>query len=399
MRLRDIVLLSATALFGQKLRSLLTVIAIAIGIASVTLLTSIGEGIHLFVIEKFTQFGTNVIKITPGKRATRGVPGTILSSVKPLTLDDLIELEKTPGIKAALPIIRGNGTVESSTHKRRANIIGVNHQLPKVWQISVREGLFLPVEDPRQARAFVVLGNKMATELFPRDNPLGKRIRIAGEPFRVIGVLRKRGQFLGTDLDDSIYIPAMRGLAMFNRAGLMEINLLYDEKSNPEVIIPKLTKQLSARHGSEDFSFVTQQDMLDNLESILNVLTSAAAILGGISLLVGGVGVTTIMTISVKERTKEVGVLISLGAEAVHIQMIFLSEALALSAVGGLAGILLGAGGTVLLKLLVPDLPVEISWHFIIIAEILALLVGLAAGVAPSRQAARMNPVDALRAH
>jgi putative ABC transport system permease protein len=394
MRLRDIVLLSATALFGQ-----LTVIAIAIGIASVTLLTSIGEGIHLFVIEKFTQFGTNVIKITPGKRATRGVPGTILSSVKPLTLDDLIELEKTPGIKAALPIIRGNGTVESSTHKRRANIIGVNHQLPKVWQISVREGLFLPVEDPRQARAFVVLGNKMATELFPRDNPLGKRIRIAGEPFRVIGVLRKRGQFLGTDLDDSIYIPAMRGLAMFNRAGLMEINLLYDEKSNPEVIIPKLTKQLSARHGSEDFSFVTQQDMLDNLESILNVLTSAAAILGGISLLVGGVGVTTIMTISVKERTKEVGVLISLGAEAVHIQMIFLSEALALSAVGGLAGILLGAGGTVLLKLLVPDLPVEISWHFIIIAEILALLVGLAAGVAPSRQAARMNPVDALRAH
>jgi putative ABC transport system permease protein len=399
MRLRDIVLLSATALFGQRLRSLLTVIAIAIGIASVTLLTSIGEGIHLFVIEKFTQFGTNVIKITPGKRATRGVPGTILSSVKPLTLDDLIELEKTPGIKAALPIIRGNGTVESSTHKRRANIIGVNHQLPKVWQISVREGLFLPVEDPRQARAFVVLGNKMATELFPRDNPLGKRIRIAGEPFRVIGVLRKRGQFLGTDLDDSIYIPAMRGLAMFNRAGLMEINLLYDEKSNPEVIIPKLTKQLSARHGSEDFSFVTQQDMLDNLESILNVLTSAAAILGGISLLVGGVGVTTIMTISVKERTKEVGVLISLGAEAVHIQMIFLSEALALSAVGGLAGILLGAGGTVLLKLLVPDLPVEISWHFIIIAEILALLVGLAAGVAPSRQAARMNPVDALRAH
>jgi putative ABC transport system permease protein len=399
MRTRDILLLSGTALFGQRLRTLLTVVAIAIGIASVTLLTSIGEGIHLFVIEKFTQFGTNVIKITPGRNETRGVPGSILSSVKPLTLEDRVVLQETADIKAAIPVIRGNGTAESSGHKRRATILGVSHQLPNVWQVSIRDGRFLPAEDPRQARAFAVLGSRMADELFPKENALGKRIRLAGEPFRVIGVLQERGQFLGTDLDDSVYIPAMRGLEMFNRAGLMEINLLYDENLNPETIIPKLTKQLTRRHGEEDFSFTTQQDNLDNLESILNVLTLAAATLGGISLLVGGVGVTTILTISVKERTKEIGVLISLGAEATHVQLIFLSEALALSAVGGFVGILLGVGGAIILRFALPDLPVHISWHFILIAEVLALLVGLVAGVAPSRQAARMNPVDALRAH
>jgi putative ABC transport system permease protein len=184
---------------------------------------------------------------------------------------------------------------------------------------------------------------------------------------------------------------------MFNRESLMEIDVLYEEGSSAEDVSDQIKKILIARHGTEDFTITTQEKMLDVLGKILNILTLAVGGLGGISLLVGGVGILTIMTIAVNERTNEIGLLRALGSEKNQILGIFLGEAVILASIGGLAGLVLGVGGAWLLGFLVPALPTHTSWTYIIAAELLAAFIGMLAGVLPARRAASLNPVDALR--
>ena len=229
-------------------------------------------------------------------------------------------------------------------------------------------------------------------------NPLGKRVRIGGERYRVIGVMESKGQMLGFDLDDAVYIPAARALSMFNRESLLEIDLVYEAGISADQIKNKVKKLLISRHGSEDFTITTQEQMLSVLGSVLNILTLAIGALGGISLLVGGVGILTIMTIAVQERTGEIGLLRAIGAGRNQILSIFIGEALVLSGIGGLAGLVLGSGGAWLLSALVPALPTHTPWIYAVLAELLAAAVGLAAGVFPALRAADMDPVEALRA-
>ena len=184
---------------------------------------------------------------------------------------------------------------------------------------------------------------------------------------------------------------------MFNRESLMEIDVLYQEGSSAEEVAEKIKKILIARHGSEDFTITTQEKMLEVLGSVLNIVTLAVGALGGISLLVGGVGILTIMTIAVNERTAEIGLLRALGTERLQILSLFLGEAVVLASIGGLAGLILGLGGAWLLGALVPALPTHASWTYVIAAELLAAAIGLLAGILPARRAAALNPVDALR--
>ena len=209
--------------------------------------------------------------------------------------------------------------------------------------------------------------------------------------------MESKGQMLGFDLDDAVYIPTAKALAMFNRESLMEIDVLYEEGSSAEEVAARIKKMLIARHGTEDFTITTQEKMLEVLGSILNILTLAVGGLGGISLLVGGVGILTIMTIAVNERTNEIGLLRALGSEQHQILGLFLGEAVVLALIGGLAGLVLGVGGAWLLAFLVPALPTHTSWAYLLAAELLAAAVGLVAGVLPARRAAALNPVDALR--
>jgi putative ABC transport system permease protein len=398
MLINDSAKLATAALSSQRMRSFLTALGIAVGIASVVLLTSIGEGIHKFVLSEFTQFGTNLIAVSPGKTTTAGISGAIISNVRPLSIDDALALGRSPKILGVVPFVQGNAPVEFGKHSRRTYVFGVGSQVPTVWQMKVGMGRFLPDDDPRTARAFAVLGSTVKDELLGSVNPLGRRIRIGGERYRVIGVMESKGQMLGFDLDDAVYIPTQRALAMFDRESLMEIDMIYGGDSNVDDIVKNVKALLMDRHGAEDFTITTQEQMLDVLGSVLNILTLAVGALGGISLLVGGVGILTIMTISVNERRAEIGLLRAIGAGRGQILSLFIGEAVVLSSIGGLAGLMIGAGGAWLLGAVVPALPTHTPWLYVVLAEILAALIGLMAGVLPAHRAANLDPIEALRA-
>lgn len=398
MKSRDLLRLPLRALAAQRHRTALTALGIAVGIAAVVLLTAIGAGIQQFILSEFVQIGTNILRVEPGKTTTKGTAGAVIANVRPLTLEDAKSIEPLRGVDAVVPVVSGNADVKVGNRKRRMTVLGVGSQAPEVWRFYSALGRFLPDDEPRTARPFVVLGSRARVELFGAERPIGELIRIAGEPFRVVGVMQPKGQMTGLDLDDSVYIPTGRALAMFNREGVGEINVLFNENADATGVAGHIRQTLAKRHGTEDFTVSTQEQMLASLGSILGILTLAAGGLGGISLVVGGVGVLTIMTISVSERTREIGLLRAIGARKRQIMALFLIEAVVLSGLGGGAGLLLGVGGAWLLGWAVPALPVRMAPEFIILAELLAVLVGLAAGLAPARNAASLDPVEALRA-
>jgi len=397
MRYADLLSLSYRTVISHKLRSALTALGLIIGIAAVVILTSIGRGIHTFVLAEFTQFGTNLISVHPGKTTTFGVSGASISTVRPLVIADVVSLSKVENIIAASPMVQGNARIEAGEKQRRTNVLGVGAAVPEIWKIKVVNGRFLPKEESNP-RAFAVLGNKLAAELFGTASPLGQRIRIGSDRFRVVGVMEKKGQMIGFDMDDTIYIPAAKALELFDRESLMEIHLLYKSNTVVERVEKAIKRNLIARHGREDFTIVTQNQMLKSMDSILNILTLAVAALGSISLLVGSVGILTIMTIAVSERISEIGLLRAVGAERRTIFQLFLCEALALSAAGGLCGVLLGITIVQILDAALPALPVELAWAYIVAAFMVSLLIGIAAGVAPAMKAARLEPLEALRA-
>ena len=209
MNTADPVRFAFAALAAHRLRTFLSALGIAIGIAAVILLTSIGQGLERFVIDEFTQFGTNIINITPGKTRTHGGGIGAINSTRPLSLDDALALEQAPHVLAVNPSVQGNGEVEAAGRSRRVLILGTSHALTEVMRLKPSIGQFLPADDPRSAR-----------ELFGGENPLGARLRVAGERYRVIGVMERKGQVLGFDLDDAVYVPVGRALEPLPLAAL-----------------------------------------------------------------------------------------------------------------------------------------------------------------------------------
>jgi putative ABC transport system permease protein len=399
MLLPDAARYALQAITAHRLRSTLTLLGIAVGIAAVILLTSIGEGVHRFVLAEFTQFGTNVVGIAPGKTKTGGAPPSgIPTTARLLTLDDYKALKQLPQVTDATPIVWGNSEVGANGRIRRTTVYGVDSGFLKVFSSRVRIGSFLPKENDAGARGFVVLGAKLRHELFGNENPLGAKVRIGGLHFRVIGVMEPKGQFLGIDLDDTAFIPAVRALEVYNREGLMEIDVIYRDGMPSSTVAAAVTERLKLRHGSEDFTVTTQEDMLKTLSKILDILTAAVGALGGISLVVGGIGIVTIMTISVAERTNEIGLLVALGAPRRTILQLFLGESVVLAAVGGIVGLALGIGVAQLLRFALPALPVHTPWNFALGAIVMSGIIGLLAGVLPARRAAGLDAIEALRA-
>ena len=393
----DQILFITTSIRAKRLHSFLTGLGIAVGITAVILLTSMGEGLQRFVLSEFTQFGTNLIAINPGKVTTMGTSLGVIGSERLLTLDDCEALRQLPGVEAAVPMLQGNAEVKFANRTRRITIYGVGPEMDRAFRMQVKTGRFLPPDDARSARPFVVLGHKVRNELFPGANPLGERIQVGNQPSRVIGVMESKGQILGFDMDDTVYIPAVRALDLFNRDGLMEIDILYREGMEANEMVAGIKRLLLARHGQEDFTITTQQQMLDVLGSVLGMLTVAVGALGGISLLVGSVGIFTVMTIAVRERTGEIGLLRAVGATKGQILLFFLLEGTLLAALGGVAGLAVGLFIAFLIHTFVPLLPVHTPWSFVILAELLAMTIGILASILPARQAALLNPLEALR--
>ncbi|MCK9504016.1 MAG: ABC transporter permease [Porticoccaceae bacterium] len=385
------------ALWMQKMRSLLTILGFAIGIAAMVLLSSLGEGLRRYVLNEFTQFGSHIVAITPGKTETYGMSG-ILSTTRPLSLDDAEALARLPGVEKTVPVVMGTSQIKARGLSRYTNVAGVSADADKAWQLTVAAGTFLPGEDFNRARAFAVLGSTVKDELFGTHNPLGDYVHVGSNRFRVIGYLESKGDFLGTDLDDMIYVPAVKALQMFNRSSLMEVDIFYNPSVSTEDISARIKQLLIRRHGFEDFTLITQDQMLETMDNILRILKYAGGGLGAISLLVGGVGITTILMITVTERVSEVGLLRALGGTRRQIRNLFLGEAVALGFVGGLCGIFAIVVFVVVVKLFLPGLPLGIEPGIIFATLLLSMTIGLVAGLKPALDATQLSPIDALRA-
>ncbi|MEE8093767.1 MAG: ABC transporter permease [Gammaproteobacteria bacterium] len=397
MRTRDIIRFTAQSVLAHRMRSGLTALGIGIGVTAVVLLTSIGEGINEYIVEQFTQFGTNTIGIQPGKANTLGISAGVFNSVRPLSLQDAEALKRAPYALHSVPVVSGSASVKARGRERTVNVFAVGPEFDQAFKFNVSRGSFLPDDDLERPRSVVVLGSRVYSELYGSANPLNDRIRVGGDRYRVVGVMESKGDMLGIDLDDTIYIPAASGLALFNREGLHEIDVLYDDGAPVDEVIAGIRRILLARHGGEDFTIVSQQQMLDVLGSIIGVLTFGVAALGGISLLVGGVGIFTIMTIAVRERTPEIGLLRAVGAERRRISQLFLGEAVLLAGIGGIAGLVVGLSIVGLVHLTVPAMPANIAPVYVVLAETIAVIIGMIAGVLPARRAATLEPLEALR--
>ncbi len=384
------------AVTTARLRSLLTALGISVGIAAVTLLTSIGEGVRGYLMESFSQFGTRIIAITPGKTNTAGI-APLLTTIRPLSLEDSRQLARLPHVEAVVPLLQGTAKIEGDKYSRDTDVYGVGPDMDTAWKFRVASGRFLPNDDLQNSRYFTVLGSKVRDELFPNRNPLGQYVRVGGSRFRVIGVMESKGQLLGFDLDDAVYIPVDIAMQMFNKESLMEIDVIFKESTTSPEIRERVRELLIARHGDEDFTLFTQEDMLSTLDNILSMLKTAVGALGGVALVVGGVGVLTIMTTALKERTQEIGLLRAVGCTRRQILWMFLGEAVLLSGMGGLLGLSIVAVLVVSMNTFVPDLPVALQPLYMLGSLALSCGVGLVAGISPAMHAAGLDPIEALR--
>jgi putative ABC transport system permease protein len=352
-----------------------------------------------YIAGEFAQFGTNLLQINPGRTTTGGMPTPIGSTIRKLTIDDAEAIRRLPGVERVLPLGFGQARVETGARGRSVYVYGVTSEVPAVWKFQVGQGRFLPEGDPRRGAPVSVLGPKLSHELFGAANPLGAYVRIGGRRFQVIGVMAPKGQLLGFDIDDAAYIPVGSAMELFNQDGLVEIDVLFSHAVGSEPIVGAIRRLLVHRHDdNEDFTIVTQAQMLDAVDRILGIVSWAVSGIGAISLIVGAIGVLTIMWITVGERTSEIGLLKAVGAAPADILLIFLSEATMLSSAGGVIGIAAGFGLAGLVQAAFPGVPFAVSWPYVGAALVTSTLVGLACGVVPARRATRLDPVEALHA-
>ncbi len=396
MNLIDIFYWLVSSIRHQGRRAVLSITGFAIGVAAVVMMTAIGESLKQFILSEFTQFGSNIIAISPGKTETFGMGG-LLNTVRPLTIADEQALAKLPSISHTVPVIAGTAKVKAQIKFRYTDVLGVNSFADKAWQLTIKSGRFLPNDNSERPRNFAVLGAKVATNLYNNSTALGEFIHIGAKRFRVIGVLAEKGQFMGQDLDDMVYIPTAIAMQLFNRESVMEIDVFYRDNAASSEVMTQIKHLLIKRHGREDFTIVSQNDMLDSLDNILNVVKLAGTTLGLISLFVGAIGIATIMSINVSERIGEIGLLRAIGCSSKQIILLLVSEAIAMALLSGIIGFALVLLVVFASQMLGLNILQGISIQIFLFTLLFSAFIGLLSGIIPALKAAKATPIEALR--
>jgi len=396
---RDVARFAWDALRGYPTRTILMLTAMAIGVAAVVVLTSLGEGARRYVTSEFSSLGTNLIIVIPGRSETAGInPGTMMGETpRDLTLNDSLALTHNYSVRRISPLNIGSASVSRQNRSRDVVILGSSHDLLAIRHWELAQGQFLPQTDLERAAPVAVIGSKIRDELFGARRALGEWIRIGDRRFRVIGIMGSEGRSIGVDVQETIIIPVASAQQLFNTSSLFRILVEARSREAIEPVKQFIIDTLQQRHqGEMDVTVITQDAVLATFDRILSALTYAVGGIAAISLAVAGILIMNVMLVAVSQRTSEIGLLKALGASARQIVILILAEACLLSLLGAFAGLALGQLGSLIIRYAFPVLPAYAPVWAVVTALLVALVTGLLFSLMPARRAAGLDPVLAL---
>ena len=401
MRINDVIQFAFHAMQGYRTRTYLMLLAMAIGVASVVLLTSLGEGARLYVTQQFSTLGTNLLIVLPGRsETTGGMPPIMGETPRDLTLQDVIALQKSRHVKQLAPIVVGAAPVSYQQLEREVMIMGSTASLASVRQLNLSRGQFLPELEISRASPVCVLGYTLNKELFGNLSSLGKWVRVSEYRCRVIGVLEEEGMSLGMDMGEVLIMPAASAQALFNVNTVFRILVEAHGKDVMDKAKQDVIEIIRTRHdGEDDITVLSQDALLSTFDRILTALTYSLGGIAAISLLVAGIMIMNVMLVATAQRTAEIGLLKALGAPRKQILLLFLTESACLSLIGAMLGLLFGLAGNWVLQLYFPEFPFQAPEWALWVAVGVALGTGLLFGLLPARHAANLDPVSALSSH
>lgn len=399
MLIQDLLFHAAKSVKTQPVRSVLIVLAMSIGVASVNILTALGDSARNYVINEFQALGTHLIIVLPGRsETTGGHPPIFGETPRDLTLDDANALLRSRNIAAIAPVSIGSAPISVAGLERDdTNIMGSTAALLQVRHLSIDQGQFLPNTNTDKEISVCVIGRTIREQLFPQKQAIGQWLRINDRRFRVIGVLAKEGQSIGVAFDEIVIVPVGSALSLFDSHSLFRILI---ETHSPDAMlkaVDDIKRIIKLRHeGEDDVTVITQDSVVNTFDKILSALTYSVAGIAAVSLAVAGVLVMNVMLVSVSQRTAEIGLLKAIGATQHQLHSLFLSEAALLSFVGALLGSFLGKSGVFVLQVLYPNFPLNLPAWASLSSLLVALSTGLLFGLLPARKAARLDPITAL---
>lgn len=398
MRLNDIVQFAFHAMQGYRTRTLLMLLAMAIGVASVVLLTSLGEGARLYVSQQFSSLGAHTLIIFPGRTETTGaVPPVMGETPRDLTLHDVMALQKSRHIRQLAPIVVGGAPVSYRQLEREVLILGTTASFFDIRRLSLSRGQPLPELEFTRATPVCVLGYTLYKELFGNQTSLGEWIRVSDYRCRVIGVLEEEGLSMGMEMGDVLLMPVASAMSLFNATSVFRVMIEARSGDVLERAQQDAVDIIRARHdGEDDITVVSQDALLNTFDRIFTALTYSLGGIAAISLVVAGIMIMNVMLVAVAQRTAEIGLLKALGAPRQQIIVLFLTESAFLSMLGALLGLIFGFAGNWLLRQYYPDFPFQAPNWALWAAVIVAVGTGLLFGLLPARRAADLDPVLAL---
>lgn len=403
MNITNLFKIALKAIANNKMRSFLTMLGIIIGVASVIAMLSLGQGTKESIKAQISEMGTNIIMVMPGGE-TRGGVRQEASAMQTLKIEDYKTLrEECTYVAAISPNVSSSGQLIAGNNNYPSSISGVGVDYLQIRQLSVESGEMFTEADENASAKVIVIGKTIADNLFPNDDPIGKTVRLNQVPFRVIGLLKSKGyNSMGMDQDDIVLAPyttVMKRLQSQNYLGGIFASALSEKLSinaeNEIQTILRRTHKLKAT-DDDDFTIRSQEEMMSMMDTVTGMLTALLASIAGISLLVGGIGIMNIMYVSVTERTREIGLRMSVGARGIDILSQFLIEAILICITGGIIGIIFGCTAAVII-LKVLSMPITIQLFSIVLSFAVCTLIGIFFGWYPAKKAANLNPIDAIR--